>query len=107
MDARDIVSNNIRYYRLEKKWTQEELAEKLGTTATYVSRLENAKKNIRVDYINHIANTLNITPKELFIERPLIKNVKRKRKCSKKEGSIYEKENNDTNINSTNNHNNY
>lgn len=44
MDARDIVSNNIRYYRLEKKWTQEELTEKLGTTATYVSRLENAKK---------------------------------------------------------------
>lgn len=85
MDARDIISNNIRYYRLEKKWTQEELAEKLGTTATYVSRLENAKKNIRVDYINHIANTFNITPKELFIERLLIVNAKRKRSCYKKE----------------------
>lgn len=56
MNARDIVSNNIRYYRLE-----------------------NAKKNIRVDYINHIANTLNITPKELFIERPLIVIIKRKK----------------------------
>lgn len=55
MDARDIVSNNIRYYRLE-----------------------NTKKNIRVDYINHIANTLNITPKELFIERPLMVTIKRK-----------------------------
>ena len=55
MDARDIVSTNIRYYRLE-----------------------NAKKNIRVDYINHIANTFNITPKELFIERPLIVTIKRK-----------------------------
>lgn len=62
MDARDIVSTNIRYYRLE-----------------------NAKKNIRVDYINHIANTFNITPKELFIERPLIVNAKRKRSCYKKE----------------------
>lgn len=85
MDARDIISNNIKYYRLERKWTQEELAEKLGTTATYVSRLENAKKNIRVDYINHIANTFNITPKELFIERLLIVNAKRKRSCYKKE----------------------
>lgn len=85
MDARDIISNNIKYYRLERKWTQEELAEKLGTTATYVSRLKNAKKNIRVDYINHIANTFNITPKELFIERQLIVNAKRKRSCYKKE----------------------
>lgn len=56
MDTRNIISNNIRYYRLE-----------------------NTKKNIRVDYINHIANTLNITPKELFIERPLIVIIKRKK----------------------------
>ena len=69
MDARDIVLNNIRYYRLEKNGLKKNQQKKLGTTATYVSRLENAKKNIRVDYINHIANTFNITPKELFIER--------------------------------------
>lgn len=56
MDTRNIISNNIRYYRLE-----------------------NTKKNISVDYINHIANTLNITPKELFIERPLIVTIKRKK----------------------------
>ena len=40
MDARDIVSNNIKYYRLQNNWTQEELAEKLGTTSVYVSALE-------------------------------------------------------------------
>ena len=72
MDARDIVSNNIKYFRLKNNWTQEELAEKLGTTAVYVSSLENAKKNIRIDYINHIANTFNIQVKELFVERELL-----------------------------------
>ena len=84
MDARDIVSNNIKYFRLKNNWTQEELAEKLGTTAVYVSSLENAKKNIRIDYINHIANTFNIQVKELFVERELLSNKKRKRSCYKK-----------------------
>ncbi len=84
MDARDIVSNNIKYFRLKNNWTQEELAEKLGTTPVYVSYLENAKKNIRIDYINHIANTFDIQVKELFIERELLSNKKRKRSCYKK-----------------------
>ncbi len=84
MDAREIVSNNIKYFRLQNNWTQEDLAEKLGTTPVYVSALENAKKNIRIDYINHIANTFNIPVKELFIERELQNKKKRKRSCYKK-----------------------
>lgn len=79
MDIRKIVANNIKYYRLKNNWSQEDLAENLGTTPVYVSNLENAKKNIRIDYINHIANTFNIAPKELFIEREPI-NFRRKRK---------------------------
>lgn len=79
MDIRKIVANNIKYYRLKNNWSQEELAENLGTTPVYVSNLENAKKNIRIDYISHIANTFNIAPKELFIEREPI-NFRRKRK---------------------------
>ena len=84
MDARDIVSNNIKYYRLQNNWTQEELAEKLGTTSVYVSALENAKKNIRIDYINHIANTFNVPVKDLFVERKSLSYQKRKRSCYKK-----------------------
>lgn len=84
MEARDIVANNIKYFRLKNNWTQEEFAEKLGTTSVYISALENAKKNIRIDYINHIANTLEIEVKELFIERDLLINKKRKRSCYKK-----------------------
>ena len=42
-DARSILANNIVYYRLQKGWSQEDFADKLGTTPTYVSNLENAK----------------------------------------------------------------
>lgn len=54
-DARSILANNIVYYRLQKGWSQEDFADKLGTTPTYVSNLENAKRNTRIDYIDHIA----------------------------------------------------
>lgn len=58
--ARRLLGNNIAFYRTKKGWTQEQLAEKLGTSTVYLSNLENAKKNTRIDYIEHISNTLNI-----------------------------------------------
>lgn len=83
MDARKIIANNIVYYRLKNNWSQEDLAEKLGTTAVYLSALENAKKNLRIDYIEHIAKILKVTPKDLMTEREIITNKKRPRKCYK------------------------
>lgn len=66
--SRNILANNIIYYRLKLNWSQEDLAEELGTTATYISNLENAKRNMRVDYIGFIADTLKVKVEELFIE---------------------------------------
>lgn len=65
--SRNILANNIIYYRLKLNWSQEDLAEELGTTATYISNLENAKRNMRVDYIGFIADTLKVKVEELFI----------------------------------------
>ncbi|MBE5820845.1 MAG: helix-turn-helix domain-containing protein [Firmicutes bacterium] len=73
-DARQILANNIVYYRLERGWSQEDFADRLGTTPTYVSSLENAKRNTRIDYINHICNILEIELFQLFINREKIEN---------------------------------
>lgn len=73
-DARKILANNIVYYRLEKGWSQEDFADKLGTTPTYVSNLENAKRNTRIDYIGHIATVLDVELFQLFIKRKNIEN---------------------------------
>ena len=72
--ARKILANNIVYCRLKKGWSQEDLAESLGTTPTYVSNLENARRNTRIDYIDLIADTLNISVNELFTEREKVIN---------------------------------
>lgn len=72
--ARKILANNIIYFRLKRNWSQEDFADELGTTTTYVSNLENARRNARIDYIGHIADTLGVSIEQLFIERPLIEN---------------------------------
>ena len=73
-NARKILANNIVYYRLEKGWSQEDFADKLGTTPTYISNLENAKRNTRIDYIDHIATVLDVELFQLFVKRENIEN---------------------------------
>lgn len=72
--ARKILANNIIYFRLKKNWSQEDFAEHLGTTTTYISNLENAKRNTRIDYIGHIADTLGVSLEQLCTERPKVTN---------------------------------
>ncbi len=81
--TRKILANNIKYYRLKKGLSQEELAELLETTTVYLSSLENAKRNIRIDYVEHIAKTLEVSVKDLFTEREIILNKKRAKKKKK------------------------
>ncbi len=74
--VQEILANNIVYFRLEKRWSQEQFAEALGTgtTSNYISELENAKRNPRMKYIGRLADILEIPMYELFVERPKIKN---------------------------------
>ena len=79
LNGRKILANNIVYYRLKNSWTQEELAEILDTTPTYVSELEHAKRDSRIDFITTIAHTFNIKLTELFEERNEITNHRLKK----------------------------
>ena len=64
--ARQILANNIVYYRIKNNWSQEYFAELLGTSSGYVSEMENAKRNISIDYIDHLANIFKIELHELL-----------------------------------------
>ena len=68
-ETRKILANNIIYFRLKNKWSQEHFAELLGTSPSYVSEIENCKRNISIDYIDHISNIFKVEPHELFIKR--------------------------------------
>ena len=73
-NARKRLANNILYFRLKNGWTQADLAEKLNSSSAYISQLENAKRNTRIDYIDHIATTLDVELFQLFEKRDNIEN---------------------------------
>lgn len=68
-NTRKILANNIVYFRIKNNWSQEKLAELLGTSPAYVSEMENVKRNISIDYLDHLANIFKVEPHELLINR--------------------------------------
>lgn len=72
--TRKLLANNIVYFRHKYKWSQETFAEKMKSSPAYISQLENAKRNVTVDFFDKIAETLNVEPFELIIERKVINN---------------------------------
>lgn len=67
--TRKILANNIAYFRLKNNWSQEDLAELLGTSSVYVSQMENAKRNISCDYIDNLSKVFKVNPSELLESR--------------------------------------
>jgi transcriptional regulator with XRE-family HTH domain len=56
----------IRYYREQRGYTQEQLAQKLGKTKGYLSRIENGKERPNLELLANIADELKIRIKDLF-----------------------------------------
>lgn len=55
-DIRQILANNIKNLRTQKKSSREELSLVLGVDNSYVSKLEKGKINITLDKIEMLAN---------------------------------------------------
>jgi transcriptional regulator with XRE-family HTH domain len=56
----------LRRLRLEREWSQEELAERAGLNYKYVGRVELAKADPGADVLVRLARALEITVGELF-----------------------------------------
>ena len=55
-------------YRIEKGITQEELARRIGTKQSAISRLESSKRLPSINFLNSIANAMDMELK--FMLRP-------------------------------------
>ncbi len=62
------LSNNIKKYRLRRKLTQEQLAEKAKCSTSYIKQIESKRnfKNVSFITITNISNALGINISELF-----------------------------------------
>lgn len=66
MDILKQFGKNVRWYRLKKGLSQEELAALAHLHRTYIGMIERAEKNITLLNIEKIATALNMTICELL-----------------------------------------
>jgi len=62
----EILGGTVRRLRLERAWTQEELAATAGLTTTYVGQVERGDKVPSLTVVLKIARALSVTPGDLL-----------------------------------------
>lgn len=65
-DIKAIFGQRVRYYRKNKKLSQEQLAELCNLHPTYIGQLERGEKNASLETIMRICEGLEISPEVLF-----------------------------------------
>ena len=68
MDIRKQVGINLRRLRLEKGWSQEDMAFESGLHRTYVSGIERGVRNPTLLILEKLAKTLGVAPTELVTQ---------------------------------------
>ena len=63
------IGELVREYRLSKKLTQQELAEKSDLSLPFINLIENNRRNLSVDTLLKILSAMEIDPSDFF--RPL------------------------------------
>lgn len=66
MNIREKIGQRIRELRLEKQLSQEALAFNAGVDRTYMSDLENGRRNVSVEVLERVISALGIGFKDFF-----------------------------------------
>jgi len=70
MDLRKLLGRNVRRFRCEKHWTQEEFAEITGLSQQSISELENGRSNPTLLTLHALAQGLGVKVVDLLDEKP-------------------------------------
>ena len=68
-DLRSVIGKNIKKIRKSKKWTQAQLAEKIGIEPVRVARIETGLNFPKEENLSAIANVLGVEVSDLFVDR--------------------------------------
>jgi transcriptional regulator with XRE-family HTH domain len=69
MDVRRLLARNVKRFRLEKGWSQEELADRAELHRTYVSGVERGVRNPTITIVAALAKALAVAPADLLAVR--------------------------------------
>lgn len=61
-----VLGDTFKEYRLKSKLTQEKVAESLGISVKYISRIENGTGGVKVETLVNYINILGISPNVVF-----------------------------------------
>lgn len=64
----NLLARNTRFYRMKSRMSQEQLAELADLHPTYISNIEQGKRNLSLQNVWQIANALHLTVPELLTE---------------------------------------
>lgn len=65
-DLRKILADNVRALRASKGFSQEDLAEHCGLHRTYIGSVERGERNISLENIERLADSLGVTAPQLL-----------------------------------------
>ena len=68
MELRAVFIGNVKKYRKAEKLSQMALAERCGTSTSYIGEIEIGKKFPSVEMVQNIAEALGVAPYRLFME---------------------------------------
>ena len=63
---RTVLAENIKTFRREKGFSQEELAEQCGLHRTYIGSVERQERNVTLSTLEVLASTLGVTVADLL-----------------------------------------
>lgn len=66
LDIKEIFGKRVRYYRKNRKLSQEQLAELCDLHPTYIGQLERGEKNASLETIMRVCDGLSVSPEVLF-----------------------------------------
>ena len=88
MDINRILGEVFKKYRLKNKLTQEKVAEKLGISVKYISRIENGIGGVKVETLVNYMNALGISPNVIFEKLITNKDLQLQMKISEKSSQL-------------------
>ena len=90
LDIDKVLGEVFKEYRVKNKLTQEKIAEKLGISVKYISRIENGTGGVKVETLVNYMNILWITPNVIFEKLIVNKQLESQLQLSKKASKLSE-----------------
>ena len=87
-DIDKVLGEVFKEYRVKNNLTQEKIAEKLGISVKYISRIENGTGGVKVETLVNYMNILGISPNVIFEKLIIHKDLKTQMKFSKKASEL-------------------